>query len=217
MSQIRVLIADDMDLHRELLRRLLERQPDITVVGEAGSPDEAIELTGKLGPDVVLMDLRMPRNDPHGGVYATRQILALYPSVKVLALTESDDDDDVREATLAGASGYIVKSVKAERIAEAIRNAYAGKGWIDPAVTQHVLTDYRRTTRQAESRALLLTATELQVLQLVAEGRTAREIGGILFMAEKTVKNHLSGIYRKLNVRNSSHAVAEAYRRGLLP
>jgi two-component system response regulator DegU len=215
MGRIKVLIADDMDLHRELLRRLLERQLDIAVVGEAGSPQEAVHLTGELSPDVVLMDLRMPRSDPHGGIRATRQIVARYPGVKVLALTESDDEGDVREATLAGATGYIVKSVKAERIAEAIRNAYSGKGWLDPVVTQHVLTDYRRTSRQAESRSLL-TPTELQVLKLVAEGRTAREIGEILFMAEKTVKNHLSSIYRKMNVRNSSHAVAEAYRQGLL-
>ena len=216
MSQIKVLIADDMDLHRELLRRLLERQPDIAVIGEAGSPEEAVRLTGDLAPDVVLMDLRMPRTDPEGGIKATRQITALYPTVKVLALTESDDEGDVREATLAGAAGYIVKSIKAERIAEAIRSAYSGRGWLDPAVTQHVLVDYRRSSREAESRALLLTPTELQVLQLVAEGRTAREIGVTLFMAEKTVKNHLSSIYRKLSVRNSSHAVAEAYRRGLL-
>lgn len=215
MSRIKVLIADDMDLHRELLRRLLERQTDIEVVGEAGSPQEAVRITGELAPDVVLMDLRMPRGDPHGGIKATREIIARYPAVKVLALTESDDEGDVREATLAGASGYIVKSVKAERIAEAIRTAHSGKGWLDPAVTQYLLSDYRRTSREAEMHPLL-TSTELQVLQLVAEGRTAREIGEILFMAEKTVKNHLSAIYRKMNVRNSSHAVAEAYRRGML-
>ncbi len=215
MNRIKVLIVDDMDLHRELLRRLLERQLDIAVVGEAGTPQEAVRLTGELAPDVVLMDLRMPRTDPRGGISATRQIVDRYPGVKVLALTESDDEGDVREATLAGASGYIVKSVKAERIAEAIRNAYSGKGWLDPAVTQHLLNDYRRTSREAETHPLL-TRTELQVLQLVAEGRTAREIGETLFMAEKTVKNHLSSIYRKMDVRNSSHAVAEAYRRGLL-
>ncbi|OGO42046.1 MAG: hypothetical protein A2Z04_09715 [Chloroflexi bacterium RBG_16_57_9] len=215
MNRIKVLIADDMDLHRELLRRLLERQLDIAVVGEAGSPQEVVQLTGELAPDVVLMDLRMPRTDPHGGINATREIVSRYPTVKVLALTESDDEGDVREATLAGASGYIVKSVKAERIAEAIRNAFSGQGWLDPAVTQHLLNDYRRTSRGAESHPLL-TPTELQVLRLVAEGRTAREIGETLYMAEKTVKNHLSSIYRKMDVRNSSHAVAEAYRRGLL-
>jgi len=215
MNRIKVLIADDMDLHRELLRRLLERQVDIAVVGEAGSPQETVQLTGELAPDVVLMDLRMPRTDPHGGIKATREIVSRFPKVKVLALTESDDESDVREATLAGASGYIVKSVKAERIAEAIRNAFSGQGWLDPAVTRHLLDDYRRTSREAESHSPL-TPTELQVLRLVAEGRTAREIGETLYLAEKTVKNHLSSIYRKMNVRNSSHAVAEAYRRGLL-
>lgn len=215
MSVIKVLIADDMDLHRELLRRLLERQADIQVVGEAGSPEEAVLLTKELAPDVVLMDLRMPRHDPQGGVMATREIVADCPRVKVLALTESDDEGDVREATLAGAAGYILKSVKADRIAEAIRNAYGGKGWLDPNVTQHVLVDYRRTSEEAGSRSIL-TPAELEVLQLVAEGRTAREIGEQLFIAEKTVKNHLTNVYRKLNVRNSSHAVAEAYRRGML-
>lgn len=215
MSVIRVLIADDMDLHRELLRRLLDRQADIQVVGEAGTPEEAVRLTQELAPDVVLMDLRMPRHNPKGGIIATQQIVANYPKVKVLALTESDDEGDVREATLAGAAGYILKSVKADRIAEAIRNTYRGKGWLDPNVTQHVLTDYRRTSGEAGPRSIL-TSMELEVLQLVAEGLTAREIGEQLFIAEKTVKNHLTNVYRKLNVRNSSHAVAEAYRRGLL-
>jgi len=215
MSVIKVLIADDMDLHRELLRRLLDRQADIQVVGEAGTPEEAVQLTKALAPDVVLMDLRMPRHKPQGGIEATRRIVADCPGVKVLALTESDDEGDVREATLAGAAGYILKSVKADRIAEAIRNAYRGRGWLDPAVTQHVLTDYRRTSEEAGSRSIL-TPTELEILKLVAEGLTAREIGERLFIAEKTVKNHLTNVYRKLNVRNSSHAVAEAYRRGLL-
>jgi DNA-binding NarL/FixJ family response regulator len=215
MGVIKVLIADDMDLHRELLRRLLDRQTDIQVVGEAGTPEEAVQLTKTLEPDVVLMDLRMPRHNPQGGIEATRQIVTHCPGVKVLALTESDDEGDVREATLAGAAGYILKSVKADRIAEAIRNAYRGRGWLDPAVTHHVLTDYRRTSEEAGVRSIL-TPTELEILKLVAEGLTAREIGEQLFIAEKTVKNHLTNVYRKLNVRNSSHAVAEAYRRGLL-
>ena len=123
MTRIRVLIADDMDLQRELLGKLLERQPDIAVVGEAGSPEEAVSATAELSPDVVLMDLRMPRHDPQGGIRAIRQIKDRHPQVKVLALTESDDEADVRAAALAGAIGYIVKSVKAAKIAEAVRAA----------------------------------------------------------------------------------------------
>ncbi len=215
MAPIRVLIADDMGLHRELLRRLLERQGDIEVIGEASSPEEVLQRVAQREPDVVLMDLRMPRHDPKGGIRATQQLALNHPAVKVIALTESDDENDVRAVTLAGAKGYVLKNSKAERIADAIRNVHGGKGWLDPDVTQHVLGDYRRASREAGSR-LGLTPTEQQVLQLVASGRTAREIGEQLFMAEKTVKNHLSTIYRKLDVRNSSQAVAEGYRRGLI-
>ncbi len=215
MTQIRVLIADDMALQRELLGKLLERQPDISVVGEAGSPEEAVSATAELSPDVVLMDLRMPRHDPQGGIRAIRQIVDSHPEVKVLALTESDDETDVRSAALAGAIGYIVKSVKAAQIAEAVRAAHAGQGWLDPSVTAYLLHDYRRASQESAARPVL-TPTELQVLQLIAAGQTTAEIAEKLFVAEKTVKNHLANIYRKLGVKNRSHAVSEGYRQGLL-
>jgi DNA-binding NarL/FixJ family response regulator len=215
MTQIRVLIADDMALHRELLGKLLERQPDIIVVGEADSPDDAVVATGELSPDVVLMDLRMPRDDPQGGIRAIRQIVDRHPLVKVLALTESDDETDVRAAALAGAIGYIVKSVKAAQIAEAVRAAHAGKGWLDPSVTAYLLHDYRRASQESPTPPTL-TPTELRVLQLAATGQTTLEIADELFVAEKTVKNHLTNIYRKLGVKNRSHAVSEGYRQGLL-
>ena len=215
MSPIRVLIADDMALHRELLGKLLERQPDILVIGEADSPDEAVAATGELSPDVVLVDLRMPRDDSQGGIRAIRQIVSRYPQVKVLALTESDDEADVRAVALAGAVGYIVKSVKAAKIAEAVRAAHAGKGWLDPSVTAYLLHDYRRASQESSPQPAL-TPTELRVLQLVAVGRTTLEIADELFIAEKTVKNHLANIFRKLGVKNRSHAVSEGYRQGLL-
>ena len=215
MTRIRVLIADDMDLQRELLGKLLERQPDIAVVGEAGSPEEALSATAELSPDVVLMDLRMPRHDPQGGIRAIRQIKDRHPQVKVLALTESDDEADVRAAALAGAIGYIVKSVKAAKIAEAVRAAHAGQGWLDPSVTAYLLHDYRRASQESTAGPAL-TQTELRVLQLVAAGQTTVEIAEELFVADKTVKNHLANIYRKLGVKNRSHAVSEGYRQGLL-
>lgn len=215
MTQIRVLIADDMALQRELLGKLLERQPDISVVGEAGSPEEAVSATAELSPDVVLMDLRMPRHDPQGGIRAIRQIADSHPEVKVLALTESDDETDVRSAALAGAIGYIVKSVKAAQIAEAVRAAHAGQGWLDPSVTAYLLHDYRRASQESGAHPVL-TPTELRVLQLIATGQTTAEIAEALFVAEKTVKNHLANIYRKLGVKNRSHAVSEGYRQGLL-
>lgn len=215
MTPIRVLIADDMALHRELLGKLLERQPDIVLVGEAGSPEEAVAATADLSPDVVLVDLRMPRDDPQGGIRAIRHIVAAYPSVKVLALTESDDEADVRAVALAGAIGYIVKSVKAAKIAEAVRAAHAGKGWLDPNVTAYLLHDYRRASQESTPRPAL-TPTELRVLEQVATGRTTAEIADDMFVAEKTVKNHLANIFRKLGVKNRSHAVSEGYRQGLL-
>ena len=215
MSNIRLLIADDVALHRELLGKLLDRQGDMEVVGEASSPEEAMALAVSLVPDVVLMDLRMPRSEPRGGVRATEGILAAQPQIKVLVLTESDDEADVRAAALAGAVGYVVKSVKASQIAEAIRAAYAGKGWLDPNVTGYLLQDYRRASSQ-DPVAFILTPTELKILRLIAAGKTTVEVGETLFVAEKTVKNHLASVYRKLEVRNRSHAVSEAYRRGLL-
>ena len=215
MDKIRLLIADDVALHRELLGRLLERQGDVEVVGEASSPDEAVQKAISLVPDVVLMDLRMPRGDARGGVRATREILAVTPQVKIVVLTESDDEADVREAALAGAVGYVVKSAKSAQIAEAVRAAFAGQGWLDPTVTSYVLQDYRRASTQ-EPAASSLTPTELKVLRLIATGKTAAEVGEELYVAEKTVKNHLANVYRKLDVRNRSHAVSEAYRRGLL-
>ncbi len=215
MSPIRVLIADDVALHRELLGRLLDRQADIEVVGEAASPEEAMTLVAKLSPDVILMDLRMPRNDPQGGIRATRGIMDRYPEAKVVVLTESDDEADVKAAAMAGAAGYIVKSVKATQIAEAVRAAYDGKGWLDPSVTAYVLHDYRRATQEEPGRGGL-SPTELKVLELIAAGKTTLEIADTLYMAEKTVKNHLANLYRKLEARNRSHAVSEAYRRGLL-
>jgi DNA-binding NarL/FixJ family response regulator len=215
MTQIRVLIADDMALHRELLIKLLERQPDITVVGEAGSPEEAVSETAKLSPDVVLIDLRMPRHDPQGGIRAIRQIVNRFPGVKVLALTESDDETDVRAVALAGAIGYLVKSVKAAKIAEAVRAAHAGKGWLDPSVTAYLLHDYRRASQESPARPAL-TQTELRILELIAEGQTTVEVAEGLFVAEKTIKNHLANIFRKLGVKNRSHAVSEGYRQGLL-
>ena len=215
MTQIRVLIADDVALHRELLGKLLDRQQDIRVIGEAASPEEAVNATGSLRPDVVLMDLRMPRQDPQGGIRAIRQILNAHPDVKVLVLTESDADSDVRAAALAGAVGYIVKSAKAAEIADAVRATHGGKGWLDPSVTAYVLDDYRRASQESGSRPTL-TQTELRVLQLIAAGKTTVVIADELFMAEKTVKNHLANVYRKLDAKNRSHAVSEAYRQGLL-
>ena len=215
MTPIRVVVADDVALHRELLGKLLDRQPDISVVGEAASPEEAVAVTAALQPDVVLMDLRMPRHEPQGGITAIKEIAARHPTVKVLVLTESDADADVRAAALAGAVGYIVKSAKAEQIAEAVRTTHAGKGWLDPSVTAYVLDDYRRTSQEVGARPTL-TQTELRVLELIAAGRTTLEIAEQMFVAEKTVKNHLANVYRKLGAKNRSHAVSEGYRQGLL-
>jgi len=215
VTQIRVLIADDAALHRELLGKLLDRQPDISVIGEAESPEEAARTTGVLLPDVVLMDLRMPRHDPQGGIRAIQQIVSEHPNVKIIVLTESDADADVRAAALAGAVGYIVKSAKAAEIAEAVRATHAGKGWLDPTVTAYVLDDYRRASHDVESRSTL-TRTELRVLEMIAAGKTTGELADQLFMAEKTVKNHLANVYRKLGAKNRSHAVSEGYRHGLL-
>ena len=145
------------------------------------------------------------------GIRAIRQIKEGHPQVKVLALTESDDETDVRAAALAGAIGYIVKSVKAGQIAEAVRAAHAGQGWLDPSVTAYLLHDYRRASQESPTGPVL-TQAELRVLQLVAAGGTTVEIAEELFVAEKTVKNYVSNLFAKLGIDRRTQAAALAAR-----
>ena len=218
MSEIRVLLADDQQLMREGLRVLLDLTPDIRVVGEAGNGAEAVERVQALQPDVVLMDVRMPGLD---GVAATRRLHKACPDVKVIILTTFDDDEYVFEGLRAGAVGYLLKDVPSEQLAEAIRAAARGEAFIQPSVARKVVAEFARLTEREHRRreqplAEPLSARELEVLALVAEGLSNREIGERLFITPGTVKNHVSNVLAKLGVRDRTQAILRAQELGLL-
>lgn len=218
MSEIRVLLADDQQLMREGLRVLLDLTPDIRVVGEAGNGAEAVERVQALQPDVVLMDVRMPGLD---GVAATRRLHKACPDVKVIILTTFDDDEYVFEGLRAGAVGYLLKDVPSEQLAEAIRAAARGEAFIQPSVARKVVAEFARLTEREHRRREQplvepLSARELEVLALVAEGLSNREIGERLFITPGTVKNHVSNVLAKLGVRDRTQAILRAQELGLL-
>jgi len=218
VAEIRVLLADDQQLMREGLRVLLDLTPDIRVVGEAGNGAEAVERVQALQPDVVLMDVRMPGLD---GVAATRRLHKACPDVKVIILTTFDDDEYVFEGLRAGAVGYLLKDVPSEQLAEAIRAAARGEAFIQPSVARKVVAEFARLTEREHRRREQplvepLSARELEVLALVAEGLSNREIGERLFITPGTVKNHVSNVLAKLGVRDRTQAILRAQELGLL-
>ncbi len=219
MPDIRVLIVDDQTLMRQGLQTLLEMQDDIRIVGQAGDGVEALAQADALKPDVVLMDVRMPRMD---GVEATRQIRARLPATQVIILTTFDDDEYVFEGLRAGAMGYLLKDVSAETIADAIRRVARGEALIQPSIARKVVAEFTRlgtpTNRpqlQAQpSSPDALSEREMEILRLLAQGLSNREIADKLFITEGTVKNHVSNILAKLGVRDRTQAVLKAKENG---
>ncbi len=213
MGAIRIAIVDDQTLIREGLASLLALQPDLEVVGTAANGRLALALVAEHEPDVVLMDVRMPGMS---GVVATREICARFPHTRVIVLTTFDNDEYVIGALRAGASGYLLKNADPDYLATAIRAAHAGDSILDPAVTQKVIR--RATYSEGEEPALTerLTPREREVLHLMAEGSTNAEIAARLWLAEGTVKNHVSHILGKLGARDRAHAVGLAVEWGLL-
>jgi len=217
-DEIRVLIADDQQLVREGLHLLLEMIPGICVVGEAANGAQAVERARQLEPDVVLMDVQMPKLD---GVAATRQIQETYPEVKVIILTTFDADEYVFEGLRAGAVGYLLKDVPSEQLAEAIRAAARGEAFIHPSVTRKVVAELTRLTerervRREQPLVEPLSPREIEVLALLAEGLSNQEIADRLTIAPGTVKNHVSNILSKLSARDRTRAVLRAQELGLL-
>ena len=215
----RVLIADDQTIVREGLSTLLSLLPEIEVVGAATDGEEAVRLVVEQRPDVVLMDLRMPRCD---GVEATRRIRELAPDTKVIVLTTYADDASVFAALQAGARGYLTKNASAAEIRNAITAVRGGEALLDPSVQRRLL-DALATTPGAIPQAPPeelpdgLTPREAEVLRLMAAGRTNREIAADLVVSEGTVKTHVNRIFAKAGVRDRGQAVAYAYRHGLAP
>ncbi len=213
---IRVLIADDQALVRGGFRLILETQKDIQVVGEAGDGKEAVAQARELRPDVVLMDIRMPELD---GLEATRRLLSDDGATRVLILTTFDLDEYVYEAMKAGASGFLLKDVRPEQLADAVRVVAAGEALLAPAITRRLIEGFvRRPPPGAGAPALLseLTQRELEVLKLVARGLSNAEIASTLFVSDATVKTHLTHILAKLELRDRVQAVVLAYESGLV-
>ena len=213
---IRVLLADDQALVRGGFRVILESQPDIAVVGEAADGVEAIELARLHKPEVVLMDVRMPRLD---GIEATRRLLAGETQSRVLMLTTFDLDEYVYEALRAGASGFLLKNAPPGQLAEAVRVVAAGDALLSPEITRRLIADFvRRPSPGAGVPPTLaeLTSRELDVLGLIARGRSNAEIAGALFLSEATVKTHVTRVLAKLGIRDRVQAVVFAYESGLV-
>lgn len=215
-EDIRVLLVDDQRLMREGLRLLLELEPGVVVVGEAGDGQEALAQYEALQPDVVLMDVRMPVMD---GVEATRRLLARWPAARVVILTTFDDDEYVLDALRAGALGYLLKDVSVTELVDALRRVMAGGVLIEPSVARKVVAELARlapATPRPHALVEPLSEREQEILALMARGLTNREIAQRLFLAEGTVKNYVTAILGKLDARDRTHAVVRARELGLV-
>ena len=212
---ITVLLADDQPLIREGLRTILDAQPDIEVVGEAGDGSEAIEQARALRPDVVLMDIEMPGTD---GVAATRRLLADGPAApRVVILTTFDRDDYVAAALRAGATGFLLKTIPPADLAAAVRSAVSADALLAPEVTRRLIeSSLAKPVPEASERLADLTEREREVLVEMAAGHSNGEIAGRLFLSEATVKTHVNRLFSKLGVRDRAQAVIAAYESGLV-
>jgi DNA-binding NarL/FixJ family response regulator len=219
VARVKVLLVDDDALVRAGLRLILSAAEDIEVVGEADDGSDAVAAVRRHGPDIVLMDIRMPRMD---GLQATRTVLSR-TAARVLILTTFDSDEYVYEALRAGASGFLLKDAPAEQLVAAVRSVAAGDALIDPAVTRRLITTFTRALRPAPEpttavpgRLASLTARELDVLRLIAEGLSNSEIAVRLVVEESTVKTHVGRVLTKLDLRDRVQAVVLAYETGLV-
>jgi DNA-binding NarL/FixJ family response regulator len=223
MDTIRVLLVDDQQIVRQGLATILKYTPWIEVVGQASDGEEAVALARVLQPDVVLMDLKMPRL---GGIPATRQICSELPDTHVIILTTYDADDMVFEGIKAGARGYLLKDADGETLVDALRGVVQGKSLIDPSVARKVLNEFKKLAAEPPARPTKqppegldlepLTPREEEVLHLLVEGLSNKEIGGRLHLTEGTVKNYVSTIIAKLQANDRTHAVVTALRYGLV-
>jgi DNA-binding NarL/FixJ family response regulator len=211
---IEVLLADDQPLIRDGFRAIIEREPDLAVVAEAADGAEAVALTRQHAPDVVLMDIRMPRLD---GLTATRRVLDLKPAPKVLVLTTFDRDDWIYEALAAGASGFLLKDVRGSQLTDAVRTVAGGEALIAPSITRRFIEGY--LAQHATHPGAVhpgLTEREVQVLRLMAVGLSNAEIAERLFIGHSTVKTYVNRLLTKLDLRDRTQAVVYAYEHRLV-
>ncbi len=216
-ERLRVMVADDHALFRRGLQMVLEAEPDIDLVGEASDGAEAVEKSQELMPDVILMDVRMPKRS---GIEAASQIKDLLPHVKILMLTISDEEADLYDAIKAGASGYLLKEIPIEEVADAIRSVWAGQSRISPSMASKLLNEFAAMSKASGDRSQIpaprLTDREMEVLRLVAKGMNNRDIAKELYISENTVKNHIRNILEKLHLHSRMEAVVYAVREKLL-
>jgi NarL family two-component system response regulator LiaR len=213
LEKIKILIADDHAFVREGTRRILEQEPDLEVVAEAGNGEEAVALASDLKPDVAIIDVAMPKLD---GIEATRRIKALCPAVAVLVLSAYDDDQFVFGLLEAGAAGYLLKSVRGHEIVDAIRAVDAGESVLHPSVARKVLNRFASVSNRAQRKKPLelLTEREMEVLKLVTRGLSNKDIADGLSLSIRTVQGHLANIFNKLRVSSRTEAVVHALKEG---
>jgi DNA-binding NarL/FixJ family response regulator len=212
-GKIKILLADDHNILREGIAQMLNAQPDMDVVAQAGDGSEALELAQACRPDVALLDINMPVMD---GVEATRRITAMFPLMGIIILTMYRRDDYVFEAIKAGASGYLLKEVELDKLLEAIRAVSRGEAVLDPAMVGRVLAEIRQPRFGKQQTDKIMTERDVEILRLLALGLTNREIASKLDFSEKTVRNRLSRTFRLLNLKNRTQAALYAVRKGLV-
>ena len=223
-TQTRIAIVDDHELFREGLKRIFDLEDEFMVVAEGRTGREAIRIAGEQKPEILIMDINMPDMN---GIEATKQLSLLSPETRVLILSIHDDESYITHALEAGASGFLLKEVASTELISAVRAVAKDGAYLHPKVTTNVLKEYRRLLqfkgeqagRGIESRTddpvyQLLSRREVEVLHLLADGRSNRDISDMLFISEKTVKNHVSSVLRKMDVNDRTQAVVDAIRRG---
>ena len=209
-NNLRVMLVDDHEVVREGLRTLLDRRPSMTVVAEAGTVAQSIEVALREKPDVVIMDVRLPDGS---GVEACREIRAELPETRLIMLTSYADEDAIIASIMAGASAYLLKQTRGQQLGDAVEAVARGESLLDSKVTERVLEQVRNRANAATDEKDLLTENEQKILNLIAEGKTNREIATEVFLSEKTVKNYVSSILSKLNMKRRSEAAAYIARR----
>ena len=210
-EQVKILLVDDHEVVRRGVHTLLRRKKNFTVVGEAGTVDEAVQKARDLLPDVIMMDVRLPDGT---GVEACREIRAENPNIKIIMLTSYSDDEAVLHSIMAGATGYLLKEIDGNELVAAINKVAIGHSLLDPAVTSRVLNRLRKLgIRAVDEKLLALSAQELKILELIADGKTNKEIADAVHLSDKTVKIYVSNILNKLELHRRAEAAAYLFRR----